>query len=226
MNLIAYQAGMIRTRLDHILIGTPKPFGDNGEMSAIVKNIADRLLMLGVTGLEGNLVGDPLHHGGRDKAVHLYPIEHYTFWQEKYPDVDALNQPGAFGENFSCTGLTESELCLGDIFRVGEVLIECSHARQPCWKLNHRFGKPDVLKTVVKTGRSGSYFRILEEGRVAAGDELIQQERPYPDWPLDRLFGLIVGGQYKGRNAELKTLSVNPVLAESWRIRAAQLANA
>jgi len=66
MNLIAYQAGMIRTRLDHILIGTPKPFGDDGEMSAIVKNIADRPLMLGVTGLEGNLVGDPLHHGGRD----------------------------------------------------------------------------------------------------------------------------------------------------------------
>ena len=119
--------------------------------------------------------------------------------------------------------MIESQLCLGDIFRVGEALIECSHARQPCWKLNHRFGKPDVLKTVVRTGRSGSYFRVLEEGRVRAGDAMVQQARPFPDWPLDRLFGMIVAGQHKGRDAELKALSANPVLAETWRNRAAQL---
>ncbi|WP_373490966.1 MOSC domain-containing protein [Parasphingorhabdus sp.] len=217
---------MIRTRLDYLLIGTPKPFGDDGELSAIVKKSVDTPLMLGFAGLAGNQVADPLHHGGRDKAVHLYPIEHYAFWQQKYPDVGALNQPGAFGENFSCQGMTETELCLGDIFRIGKALIECSHARQPCWKLNHRFGRPDVLKTVVQTGRAGSYFRILEEGRIAAGDEIIQQDQPWPAWPLDRLFGLIVGGQRKGNSAELKALAKNPVLAESWRKRAAQLADA
>ncbi|MEQ8744424.1 MOSC domain-containing protein [Parasphingorhabdus sp.] len=217
---------MIRTLLDHVLTGTPKVFGDDGEMSAIAKNMIDRSLMLGFEGLEGNQVADPLHHGGRDKAIHLYPAEHYQFWQDKYPDVSVLGLPGAFGENFSCKGMTESEVCLGDIFRIGEALIECSHARQPCWKLNHRFGKSDVLKTVVKTGKSGSYFRVLEEGLVQAGDELIQQEQPMPDWPLDRLFGLIVGGQHKGQGAELKALSGNPALAKSWRIRAAQLAGA
>jgi MOSC domain-containing protein YiiM len=217
---------MIRTPLDHVLIGTPKPFGDGGEMSAIAKIPADRPLMLGFEGLEGNQVADPIHHGGRDKAVHLYPIEHYPFWQNKYPDIDVLERPGAFGENFSCAGLTEDLLCLGDIFRVGEALIECSHARQPCWKLNHRFGRSDALKAVVRTGKSGSYFRVLEEGRVTAGDELVQQEQPLPDWPLDRLFGLIVGGQHKDRAGDLKALSLNPVLAEAWRIRAAQLADA
>lgn len=215
---------MIRTKLDHVLTGTPKPFGDDGEMSAIAKLPTDRPLMLGLEGLEGNQVADPVHHGGRDKAVHLYPAEHYSFWRNKYPDLDLLDSPGAFGENFSCEGMTESMLCLGDIFRVGEALIECSHARQPCWKLNHRFGQPDVLKTVVKTGKSGSYFRVLEEGRVRAGDSVVQVERPFPDWPLDRLFGLIVGGQHKGQGAKLKALSGNPVLAESWRIRAAKLA--
>jgi len=217
---------MIRTPLDHVLIGTPKPFGDDGEMSAIAKIPADRPLMLTFAGLEGNQVADPVHHGGRDKAVHLYSFEHYPFWQNKYPDIDVLDRPGAFGENFSCAGLTEVRLCLGDIFRVGEALIECSHARQPCWKLNHRFGRSDALKTVVRTGNSGSYFRVLEEGRVTAGDELVQQEQPLPDWPLDRLFRLIICGQHKGREGELKALSLNPVLAETWRIRASQLANA
>lgn len=216
---------MIKTRLDHLLIGTPQIFRDDGEMSAIAKNATDDALMLGFEGLEGNQVGDPLRHGGHDKAVHLYPAEHYGFWQEKYPGLDLLSQPGAFGENFSCTGLTEDRLCLGDIFRLGEALIECSHARQPCWKLNHRFGKPDVLKTVMKTGKSGSYFRVLETGKVRAGDEFVQQYRPLPEWPLDRVFGLIIGGQHKGRDSELRALSENPLLAENWRLRAKQLAH-
>ena len=215
---------MIRTRLAHLLIGTPKAFGEKGEASAIAKDTVDYPLMLGFDGLAGNQVADPVHHGGPDKAVHLYPVEHYAFWQEKYPDVAVLNQPGAFGENFSCSGMTENELCLGDVFRVGEALIECSHARQPCWKLNHRLGKPDVLKTVVKSRRSGSYFRVLEEGQVKAGDDLVQQARPFPEWSLDRLFGMIVGGQHKGQGAELVALSKNPVLGRTWRMRAEQLA--
>ena len=173
---------MIRTQLDQLLIGTPKPFRDDGEMSAIAKMSTDDAAMLGFEGLEGNQVGDPLRHGGRDKAVHLYAAEHYAFWQEKYP------------------------------------------ARQPCWKLNHRFGKADVMKTVVKTGKSGSYFRVLETGMVRAGDDFVQQGRPLPEWPLDRLFDLIIGGQHKGRNAELRALSNNPLLAENWRARAEQLA--
>ena len=215
---------MIHTRLDELLIGTPKLFRDDGETSAIAKIAVGRPLMLRFDGLDGNQVADSLHHGGRDKAVHLYSADHYPYWQDIYPDVKILDLPGAFGENFSCKGMTEARLCLGDIFRVGGALVECSHARQPCWKLNHRFGKPDVMKTVVKTGKSGSYFRVLEEGVVQAGDELVQLGQPLPEWPLEKLFGLIVGGQHKGRRAELKALSANPVLAESWRKRAAQLA--
>ncbi|QTD56572.1 MOSC domain-containing protein [Parasphingorhabdus cellanae] len=216
---------MIETKLDNLLIGTPKPFREDGEMSAIAKQLVDQAIVLGPLGLAGNQVADPLHHGGRDKAVHLYPVEHYEFWKDKYPDLDILNRPGAFGENFSCSGLTEDKLCLGDVFRVGEALIECSHARQPCWKLNHHFGHPDVLKTVIKTRKSGSYFRVLETGKVRAGDDMIQQDRHHPDWPLDRLFGLIIGGKHKGQGAELRALSNIPVLAETWRKRAAQLAD-
>ncbi|MEH6757746.1 MAG: MOSC domain-containing protein [Parasphingorhabdus sp.] len=215
---------MIETKLDHLLIGTPKPFRADGEMSAIVKQPVFETVELGLFGLVGNQVADLLHHGGRDKAVHLYPIEHYAFWKEKYPELDILNHPGAFGENFSCAGLTEDKLHLGDIFRLGEALIECSHARQPCWKLNHHFGYPDVMKTVIKTSMSGSYFRVLEPGKVRAGDRFVQQDRVYPDWPLNRLFDVLIAGKHKGQGAELLRLADMPILADTWRKRAAQLA--
>ncbi|MEL6876007.1 MAG: MOSC domain-containing protein, partial [Pseudomonadota bacterium] len=120
---------MIETKLDFLLVGTPQPFRDDGEMSAIVKTALSEPVFVGPSGLEGNQVADPVHHGGPDKAVHLYPAEHYAWWKEKYPGLEILEKPGAFGENFSCTGLTEDQLCLGDTFRVGEALIECSHAR-------------------------------------------------------------------------------------------------
>lgn len=226
MNLGRYMFHMIETTLDKLLIGTPKPFREDGEMSSIVKQQVSDAIELGLFGFAGNQVADPLHHGGRDKAVHLYPIEHYAFWKEKYAGLDILNRPGAFGENLSCAGLTEDKLCLGDIFRVGEALIECSHARQPCWKLNHHFGHPDVLKTVVKTSKSGSYFRVLEPGRVRAGDMMVQQERAHADWPLERVFGMIIAGKHKGQGAQLRKLSNMSVLAETWRKRAAQLAEA
>lgn len=215
---------MIKTKLDMLLIGRPKLFREDGEMSAMVKEPVGEAIELGFYGFAGNEVADPVHHGGRDKAVHLYPIEHYGFWKEKYAGLDILDRPGAFGENLSCTGMTEDKLCLGDIFRLGEALIECSHARQPCWKLNHHFGKSDVLKTVVKTTKSGSYFRVLEPGKVRAGDMMVQQDRVYPNWPLERLFEMIIGGQHKGQGAELQKLSKISVLAETWRKRAVQLA--
>ena len=193
-------------------------------MSAIVKTAVPDAIFLGPLGLEGNEVADPVHHGGEDKAVHLYPAEHYSWWRQRYPGLGLLNQPGAFGENISCIGLTEDQLCLGDKFRAGEALIECSHARQPCWKLNHRFGEKDVMKTVIRTARSGSYFRVIEPGLVRAGDRISQCERPHADWPLDKLFRILIGGEHTGRKSELQWLANSPVLASTWRKRAEQLA--
>ncbi|MCF6311138.1 MAG: MOSC domain-containing protein [Verrucomicrobiales bacterium] len=216
---------MIQTTLDMLLIGTAKPFRENGEMSAICKQPVLGKIWLGSLGFEGNQVADLVNHGGRDKAVHLYPIEHYTFWRRKYPDVEILKPPGAFGENLSCKGMTEDRLCLGDVFRLGEALIECSHARQPCWKLNHHIGRRDVMKTVVKTAKSGSYFRVIEPGFVREGDTLIQQEQPLPHWSLERLFRLIIGGEHRDNKEVLNELSQKAVLAETWRKRAALLSS-
>lgn len=214
---------MIKTKLDTVLVGTPQPFREDGELSAIFKQAVHHSVELGEFGLEGNQVADLIHHGGRDKALHLYSKEHYAFWRDKYPDVEDFLKPGAFGENFSCSGMTEDDLCLGDIFQVGEALIQCSHARAPCWKLNHRFGKSDALKTVLKTTKSGSYFRVLQPGLVKAGDMIEQTERPFPKWPLSKVFRLVIGGEHKGNEEDLRYLSKTTVLADAWRKRAAQL---
>src|SRR3546814_4036209 len=98
-----------------------------------------------------------------------------------------LDGPGAFGENIAASGLSEAELCLGDRFRLGTALVEVSQGRQPCWKLDHRFGRKDILATVVRTGKCGVYFRVIEEGVAQAGtrseehtSELqSQMRRPY-----------------------------------------------
>src|SRR3546814_11953765 len=85
------------------------------------------------------------------KAVHLYVQDHYPFWREITGGHELLDGPGAFGENIAASGLSEAELCLGDRFRLGTALVEVSQGRQPCWKLDHRFGRKDILATVVRT---------------------------------------------------------------------------
>ena len=113
---------------------------------------------------------------------------------------------------------------LGDRFRLGSALVEVTQARQPCWKLDHRFQAKGVMAQVVKTRRTGWYYRVLEPGEARAGDLLELVDRPYPDWPLASLFGLLIGGEAKSRLADLRALRDVPVLAETWKVRRAKLA--
>jgi len=145
-------------------------------------------LRLTANGFEGDEQGDRRHHGGPDKAVHHYPEEHYTAWRLDLPEVQAEQfRIGAFGENLVTVGLTEANVCVGDVFRLGDALIQVSQARQPCWKLNLRFGILDMSRRVQDSSRTGWYYRVLETGEVAPGAALNMVERPHPDWPLARL---------------------------------------
>ncbi|ACK52603.1 MOSC domain containing protein [Methylocella silvestris BL2] len=202
-------------RIDHLLIGAIGPLGDKRAPSGIDKHPVTRRLRLGREGFEGDFQGDRKNHGGRDKAAHHYPFEHYAAWRAEIGGLPRLDQPGAFGENFSARGLDEDSVALGDVFRVGSAVIEVAQGRQPCWKLNVRFSVPDMAMRVQKSGRTGWYYRVLEEGFVAPGDELRLIDRRSPDWPISRLWrALYVDAQNPNELAAMAALARLP---EGWR---------
>ena len=209
--------------VDALLTGIPVPFRDS-DYSAIAKQPVSGAVRIGWLGLAGDSVADPVHHGGWDKAIHLYPQDHYGWWRERKPGHPLLEKPGAFGENIASRGMTEEEVCLGDRFSLGSAVVEASHGRQPCWKLDHRFGARDVMATIVKTARCGIYFRVLREGEAEAGVMMELLERPLPQWSIARVFRLLIGGGHKGEPDAVRTLTDMPVLAEAWRERARKLA--
>ncbi|WP_194953705.1 MOSC domain-containing protein [Sphingopyxis solisilvae] len=211
------------TEILAVLLGKARPFrGD--ERSAIDKRPVADSVAVDAMGLAGDEQADRTVHGGIDKAIHHYPADHYDWWRGQLNDHALLDAPGAFGENISTTGLDEKNVCLGDRFRLGSALVEVSQARQPCWKLDHRFAAKGVMAAVVKTQRTGWYYRVLEPGTVRAGNDLDLVERPYPEWPLASLFGLLIGGEAKDRPADVRALRDVPALAETWKVRRAKLA--
>jgi len=208
--------------IDAVLTGKARAFrGD--EASAIAKTPVDGALRVGLLGIDGDEQADLTVHGGVDKAIHHYPRDHYGWWAGELGDHALLEAPGAFGENISTEGLIESEACIGDRYRLGSALVEISQGRQPCWKLGHRFGVATVPATVVATRRSGWYYRVIEEGAVAAGDALALVERPLPEWSVDRVFHLLIGGAGKREPEALRALAAMDALATTWRARAEKL---
>ena len=182
---------MIAGQIEAIQTGTIRPLGPKGVPSAIVKTPVSGPVAIGPLGLAGDAQGDPARHGGVDKAVHVYPRGHYAAWVRDLPAQAEWFAPGAFGENIVLDGLTEADICVGDRLNLGTARVEVSQARQPCWKLNLRFGVPDMARRVQMSGRTGWYLRVLAPGFVAACDQLVLVERPNPEWDLARVQRLL-----------------------------------
>jgi MOSC domain-containing protein YiiM len=136
--------------------------------SAIEKEEVSEVF-LAVDGFEGDAVAATEFHGGPDRAVCLYPLEHYSLWEKEF--ATKIQTPG-FGENISLTGLKEEEVFIGDTFQLGEAIIQVSQGRIPCAKIS-KFNQIDgLLKRVVDTGYTGYFFRVLKEGKVKSSSEL------------------------------------------------------
>jgi MOSC domain-containing protein YiiM len=151
--------------------------------TAFFKEPVSGPVFLARTNLDGDRQGDPEHHGGPDKAVMAYAAAHYPRWRE---ELGRELPHGGFGENFTVEGADESTVCIGDVYAIGEARVQVSQPRIPCWKIARRWGIRDLSARVQRTRRTGWYLRVLVEGHVAAGDEIVLLERPHPEWTVLR----------------------------------------
>lgn len=198
-----------------VLVGRPSEHtAPSGRLvrTAFRKHVVDGPVEVATTNLAGDEQADLRVHGGPDKAVLAYSAEHAAAWSEVAPELSA---PGAFGENLHVSGLTEDDVCIGDRWSVGSAVLEVSQPRQPCWKVNDRWQRADLVERIETTGWAGWYLRVVQEGAVAAGDIWELLDRPNPGSTIAE--ALDVMHHRRDDLAAARALHDLPELAESWR---------
>lgn len=196
-------------------IGKPESIEWRGQkvQTGIYKFSVDSPIYLGDEDVVNDHVLDRRFHGGKDKACYLYSADHYPFWQNKFPDQDW--QWGMFGENLTIHGLNESEIYVGDIFRIGEAVVQVSQPRQPCFKLGVRFGDQSVVDAFWESTFPGVYVRVLQSGNVKKGNELILVERNPQSLSVSEVFSIFRSNR---TNKDLMQKAIDePFLADSCR---------
>lgn len=217
------------TYLVSIQVGLPRNLGIEGATdpmdrpwsTGFFKEPIAHAVRVGKTNLDGDGQADLRHHGGPEKAVLAYAAEHYCEWQQDLmrPEIGY----GAFGENFTIAGQTESSVCIGDTYEVGDALVQVSQPRQPCWKLSRRWRIKDLALQVQQTGRTGWYFRVLREGFVEPKHPVVLVDRPYPQWTIARA-NEIMHHRLNDREVAAE-LAACPLLAANWQRTLANRAN-
>ncbi|WP_088103336.1 MOSC domain-containing protein [Halalkalibacter urbisdiaboli] len=159
-------------KVDSIHRGKPRTLEVAGKQiqTSIFKEKVLSTIRVGKSGLIGDTQSDQVNHGGLDKAICVYPYEHYPFWEKKLGK--GLGVSG-FGENFTLVGLQEDKVRIGDVYQIGDVIVQVSQPRQPCFKLGLKHNQPKLVVWVQETGFSGYYFRVLKEGVVTPGDTVL-----------------------------------------------------
>lgn len=154
-----------------INVGRPRLVMRNDEpvSTGIFKEPIAGRVMLRTLNLDGDRQADLTLHGGPYKAVYVYPSEHYEFWKRELPDMEL--PWGVFGENFTTVGMFETEINIGDRFRIGSAEVMVTQPRMPCYKLGIRFGRTDIIKRFLASERTGFYLSVLKEGEVGVDDE-------------------------------------------------------
>ncbi|TVT27083.1 MOSC domain-containing protein [Salinicoccus cyprini] len=180
--------------------------------SAIFKTVTEGPVHLTKTGFVGDDVADKKNHGGPEKAVFAYPVSHYESWRR---ELDADIEIGGNGENFAVMHMDETSVCIGDTYKVGGSVLQVSQPRRPCWKPARRHNVLDLALRIQKTGRTGWYFRVIEEGDVESGDTFQLISRPHPDWSIEACNEVMYNQKDNiGLNESLASLDL---LAESWK---------
>ncbi len=168
--LLSIQTGKVQTIEQKHSCVTPK------WTTAFFKESVDGMLNVGFDGLEGDEVADTAHHGGVDKAIFVNSVLHYESWCRF---LQRSHLPfGALGENFTVSTLSEEQVCIGDIYRIGTALFEVTQPRKPCWKISKRWEESGFTRYIYDSGKTGWYMRVLQEGVVCRADGLYLVQRP------------------------------------------------
>lgn len=197
-------------------IAKPTNFIWNGkeETTGIYKNPTNKPIFLTKNEVSNDEVSDRIHHGGFYKACYIFSAEQYSYWKKLYPNLDWTW--GMFGENLTVSNFNETKVFVGDIYKVGEALVQVSQQREPCYKLGHKFGSQTVLKQFIQHGFPGTYLSVLEEGHVHVNDTFTLIERPEISLTVAQLFQLVFAKE-KDQNL-LKIASKNKALPEKKRL--------
>jgi MOSC domain-containing protein YiiM len=196
-------------------VGTPREVEWRSDVveTAIYKTPVSGPIIVRRLNLDGDRQADLSVHGGPEKAVYVYPSEHYDYWREELPGMPL--PWGAFGENLTIEGLLEPTVRIGDALSIGTSEFVVTQPRMPCYKLNVRFQKPDMVKRFLRAGRSGFYLSVSKEGRLQAGDSI--ELVPAGGNPIG-VSDLVTLYTARRDDQELLQRAVDtPALPESWR---------
>ncbi|MBI3783294.1 MAG: MOSC domain-containing protein [Deltaproteobacteria bacterium] len=202
-------------KLLSVNIGLPRQVDWNGKkvQTSIWKKPVEGTVRVGRLNLDGDRQSDLSVHGGPEKAVYVYPSEHYAFWRSEIADVDL--HPGAFGENLTTLGLLEDQVQIGDRLRIGSAEFVVTQPRMPCFKLGIRFGRPDMVKRFLQSERTGFYLSVVHEGHVTAGDAIATVSREKHGVRVSDVVSLY--GSDAGNQELLRRASEWTALPEGWR---------
>lgn len=205
---------MIQRKLVAISKGLPQTKSFNGVeyQSGIWKEPATELWVRSAR-IDGDDVANPKYHGGPDRVVCLYPHEHYGYWEKE------LGQPlsqSAFGENLTVSGMREDQVCIGDVYQIGDAVLQVSQGRYPCATINKRNNNTLLLKKIIETGYTGYFFRVLQEGKITPDSAIVQVAAQPKQITVAAIHHLYFHEKSPDRELVRRMLDVEE-LAEPWR---------
>lgn len=204
-----------RTATVSIFIGQVRSLPETGRPTGMYKTAVQAPIALGVNGFEGDQQADLRVHGGPDKAVHLYPTRHYAKLAAKFDEATALMQPGSMGENIATPDLDEHDVCLGDVWQLGTALIQVCQPRNPCWKIDERFGADGMALFIDQHLLTGWYWRVLQTGVVNPTDTLVLHEAASHAPTLHQ--AMVLWREHRPDLAALSALAETLGIAKVWQ---------
>jgi MOSC domain-containing protein YiiM len=202
-------------RIISVNTGWPREVHVNGQTvrTSIWKSPREGRVRVATLNIDGDEQSDLTVHGGTAKAVYCYPSEHYAYWRGELPGIDL--PWGVFGENLTTDGLLETDVCIGDRFRAGSAEFLVTQPRQPCFKLGIRFGREDMIRRFLASGRPGFYVAVVREGEIAAGDPIAFTTRARNSMSVAAIMDLRLDDE--GKDDELRRAAALAELSGGWR---------